>query len=221
MTQAEEKEGLHCSLAPSTLRPDFRVMADWVAEGATVLDVGCENGELLHWLTCHKRVDGRGLEFEQANVSECVSKGLAVIQGDANVDLAYYPTQSVDYVIMGHTLQRMQHPDSTLKELARIGRKLIVSVPNFAYWYNRYYFLSRGRMPVSKNLPYEWYETPNIHFCTLTDFVRLCDSLGVTIEKRIYVTHQGKAGAFSGQNLLANFLGEQGIFLLKGATAGR
>jgi methionine biosynthesis protein MetW len=207
-------EKLLCPVHPTTLRPDFRVMADWVAEGSRVLDVGCGDGELLHWLSCHKSVDGRGLEMEQPNVSECAAKGLAVIQGDANVDLEYYPTKSVDYVIMGHTLQRMDHPDRTLRELARIGRKVIVSVPNFAYWYNRYYFLSRGRMPVSKNLPYEWYETPNIHFCSLTDFVRLCDSLNITIEKRIYVTHQGKAGAFSGQNKLANLFGEQGIFLL-------
>lgn len=211
---AEEKSGLHCALAPTTLRPDFRVMADWVDEGSSVLDVGCEDGELLHWLACHKRVDGRGLEVEQSNVAECVSKGLAVIQGNANVDLRYYPSKSVDYVIMGHTLQRMDRPDVTLRELARIGRKVIISVPNFAYWYNRYYFLSRGRMPVSKNLPYEWYETPNIHFCSLTDLVRLCDRLDIAIEKRIYVTHQGKAGAFSGQDRLANLFGEQGIFLL-------
>lgn len=198
----------------SGLRADLRVVADWVAEGSRVLDVGCGNGELLHWLARHKQVDGRGLEVEQGNVATCVAKGLAVIQGDANQDLAYYPSKSVDYVIMGHTLQRMQHPDVTLKELARIGRKVIVSVPNFAYWYNRYYFLSRGCMPVSKNLPYAWYETPNIHFCSLTDFVKLCEMLDVAIEKRIYVTHQGKAGAFSGHNILANFFGEQGIFLL-------
>lgn len=196
------------------LRPDFRVMGEWVEEGSRVLDVGCGDGEFLHWLARSKQVDGRGLEMEQQNVSDCLSKGLAVIQGDANIDLAYYPSNSVDYVVMGHTLQRMNHPDKTLGELARIGKKMIISVPNFAYWYNRYYFLSRGRMPVSKNLPYAWYETPNIHFCSLTDFVQLCEALDITIEKRIYVTHQGKAGAFSGQDKLANFFGEQGIFLL-------
>lgn len=211
---AEPKAGLHCGLAPTTLRPDFRVMAEWVSEGSRVLDVGCGDGELLHWLACHRNVDGRGLEVEQGNVSECVSKGLAVIQGNANEDLQYYPTKSVDYIVMGHTLQRMDKPDETLRELARIGKQVIVSVPNFAFWYNRYYFLSRGRMPVSKNLPYEWYETPNIHFCSLTDFMRLCTSLDIGIEKCIYVTHQGKAGAFSGQSKLANLFGEQGIFLL-------
>lgn len=208
--------GPHCDIAPRTLRADMRVTADWITPGSRVLDVGCGNGELLHWLACHKQVDGRGLELEQQNVSDAVSKGLAVIQGDANVDLSYYPTDSVDYVIMGHTIQRMNHPDKTLQELVRIGKKVIVSVPNFAFWYNRYYFLSRGRMPVSKNLPYAWYETPNIHFCSLRDFVHLCEQLQVAIEKRLYVTHQGKVGAFSGQDRLANFFGEQGIFLLKG-----
>ena len=207
---------LHCDAVPQKLRADMRVIADWINEGSRVLDVGCSNGELLHWLVCHKQIDGRGLDMEQQNVSDAVSKGLAVIQGDANVDLPYYPTNSADYVIMGHTIQRMNHPDKTLQELVRIGKKVIVSVPNFAFWYNRYYFLTRGRMPVSKNLPYAWYETPNIHFCSLTDFVCLCEQLEIVIEKRIYVTHQGKAGAFSGQNKLANFFGEQGIFLLGG-----
>lgn len=208
--------GPHCDIAPKALRADLRVIAEWIDEDSRVLDVGCNDGELLHWLACNKTVDGRGLEMEQQNVADAVAKGLAVIQGDANIDLPYYPTQNFDYVVMGHTLQRMHRPDATLRELVRIGKKVIVSVPNFAYWYNRYYFLSRGRMPVSKNLPYEWYETPNIHFCSLTDFVRMCEEQGVTIEKRIYVTHQGKAGAFSGQDKLANFFGEQGIFLLSG-----
>ncbi|MCH2547640.1 MAG: methionine biosynthesis protein MetW [Alphaproteobacteria bacterium] len=208
----------HCDIAPTKLRADLQVIADWIPEGSRVLDVGCGQGELLHWLACNKQVDGRGLEMEQQNVVEAVAKGLAVIQGDANIDVPYYPTNSVDYVVMGHTLQRMNHPDKTLCELVRIGKKVIVSMPNFAYWYNRYFFLSRGRMPVSKNLPYEWYETPNIHFCSLTDFVRLCEKVGVVVEKRIYVTHQGKAGAFSGQDKMANFFGEQGIFLISGAS---
>lgn len=197
------------------LRPDFRVMADWVDAGSTVLDVGCEDGTLLHWLITHKQVSGRGLEFERSNVVSCVSKGLSVIQGDANTDLNYYVSHSVDYVILGHTLQRLQHPHESLKELVRIGKKVIVSVPNFAFWYNRFYFLLKGRMPVSKNLPHAWYETPNIHFCSLVDFVKLCEELDIQITNRIYVTHQGKAGAFSGKDIMANFFGEQGIFLLE------
>lgn len=203
-------------MSSDALRPDLQVMADWIAPGSRVLDVGCEDGLLLDWLSRYKQVDGRGLEVEQANVSRCLAKGLSVMQGDANVDLAYYPSASADYAVMGHTLQRMQRPDETLRELARIGRQVIVSVPNFAHWYNRYYFLAKGRMPVSKNLPYEWFETPNIHFCSLIDLVRLCEALDIVIEKRIYVTTQGVAGAFSGKNLFANCFGEQGIFLLRG-----
>lgn len=211
-----EIQAPYCRLAPDYLRADLRIMAEWVETKSKVLDIGCEKGDLLHWLACHKQIDGRGLELEQQNVADAVAKGLSIMQGDANIDLAYYPSNSVDYVIMGHTLQRMNRPDETLRELARIGRKVIVSVPNFAFWYNRFHFACYGRMPVSKNLPYQWYETPNIHFCSLTDFVRLCDTLELVIEKRIYVTHQGKAGVFAGQNLMANFFGEQGIFLLRG-----
>lgn len=198
------------------LRSDLQVIADWIQPGSKVLDIGCENGELLGWLARHRQVDGRGLEMDQKNVAACLTQGLSVMQGDANIDLAYYPSASMDYVIMAHTLQSMQRPDKTLREMVRIGKQVILSVPNFAYWYNRYYFVTKGRMPVSKNLPHEWYETPNIHFCSLTDMVYLCETLGITIQKQIYVTHQGKAGAFSGTNIFANCFGEQGVFLLKG-----
>lgn len=203
-------------MTEEVLRPDLKVIANWIEPGSKVLDVGCEDGLLLDWLVRHKEVDGRGLEVDQKNVAVCLAKGLSVIQGDANVDLAYYPSASMDYVILGHTLQRMEHPDKTLRELARIGKHVIISVPNFAFWYNRLYLLTMGRMPVSKNLPFEWYETPNIHFCSLTDMVRLSETLGIAIEKRIYVTHAGVAGAFSGTNIFANLFGEQGVFLLRG-----
>lgn len=197
------------------LRPDLRVTADWVEPNSRVLDIGCGEGELLHWLVQYKHVDARGIELGQESVADCIAKGLSVIQGDANADLIYYPTDAFDYVVMGQTLQRMQHPDKTLKEMARIGKRVIVSVPNFAYWPNRLYLLLKGRMPVTNTLSYEWYETPNIHFCSLGDFVRLCDSLNIAIEKRLYITNQGKVGAFSGQNYLANLFGEQGVFLLR------
>lgn len=202
------------------LRADLQATAEWIAPESRVLDVGCGEGALLDWLSRNKQVDARGLDVEQANVSSCLAKGLSVMQGDANIDLSYYPTGSMDYAVMGHTLQRMAKPDATLRELVRIGRQVIISVPNFAYWYNRYYFLTKGRMPVSKNLPYEWYETPNIHFCSLVDFVRLCEALNITIEKRIYITSSGDASTFSGKNRFANLLGEQGVFLLRGAEQG-
>lgn len=199
----------------ASLRPDLQVMANWVEKSKRVLDVGCGDGDLLHWLTQHKQVDGRGLELDTAEVANCIAKGLSVVQGDANKDLPYYPTGAFDYVIMGQTLQRMENPAETLRQLMRIGKQVIVSMPNFAHWKNRLYLLCFGQMPVTKTLRYEWYETPNIHFCSLTDFLRLCDSLDIVVERRIYVTHQGVSNPFSGQDWLANFFGEQGIFLLR------
>lgn len=198
------------------LRPDLQIMADWVKPKSRILDIGCGDGELMAWLMCNKQVDARGLEIDPQHLSQCLARGVSVLQGDANEDLTYYPSHSVDYAILGHTLQRMSRPDETLKQLVRIGKYAIVSVPNFAYWKNRLHLLAHGRMPVTKSLNYEWYETPNIHFCSLTDLVQLCESLSITIEKRIFVTAQGKATPFSGTDMFANLLGEQGIFLLRG-----
>lgn len=202
---------------PMKLRPDLQAVADWVDAGSRVLDVGCGDGELLAWLVQHKQVDGRGLEIEQAAVAAAVARGLSVIQGDANADLGYYPDQTADYVILGQTLQRMSHPEETLREMVRIGRKVIVSVPNFAHWRNRLYLLTHGQMPVTRTLSYEWYETPNIHFCSISDFVRLCQKLGIRIAARRYVTHRGEVDNFSGAGPFANLFGEVGLFLLSAA----
>lgn len=198
-----------------TLRRELQIIAEWVTPGSRVLDVGCGDGELLAWLARNKQVDGRGLEMSPESVGNCVGKGQVVIQGDANIDLAYYATGSFDFVIMSQTLQRMDHPDKTLKELIRIGKQVIVSVPNFAHWRNRFYLLVNGRMPVTSSLSYEWFETPNIHFCSLADFAILCQAMGVTVEKQLYLTAHEKAGLLKSQSWLANLFGEQGIFLLK------
>ncbi|MGB1540357.1 MAG: methionine biosynthesis protein MetW [Rickettsiales bacterium] len=197
------------------LRADLAVMADWIVEGSRVLDAGCGDGALLHWLVTHKQADARGIEISQPLVADCIAKGLSVMQGDADEDLAYYPDNSFDYVVMGHALQRMQRPDQTLQELMRIGKQVLISLPNFAHWKNRLYLLANGRMPVTGALAYEWYETPNIHFCSLTDFVKLCDSLGIAVERELFITRRGKIGAFSERDWLANFFGEQGVFLLR------
>lgn len=199
----------------NTLRPDLQLIAELIPSGTRVLDIGCSTGELLAWLVHEKQVDARGLEKDQQKVSQCVAAGLSVIQGDAGLDLQYYPDASYDYVILSRTLQAMHDPRKTLEELVRIGRHVIVSVPNFAYWKNRLYLALRGRMPVTKTLTYEWYNTPNIHFCTLRDLRVLCGEMGITIERRINLNYAGEPSWFSGSDRLSNLLAEQGLFVLR------
>jgi methionine biosynthesis protein MetW len=179
-----------------------------------VLDIGCGDGALLDYLARHKRVDGRGIELSQHGVNVCVGHGLSVIQGDADTDLRDYPTGAFDYAILSQTLQATRNPKTVLMELLRIGRRAIVSFPNFGYWKVRLSLLGRGRMPVTSALSQEWYETPNIHLCTILDFMRLCNELGITIEKRVSVDRWGQKGAIGSSGLLANLLAEQGMFLL-------
>ena len=197
------------------LRADLKVIARMIPPGASVLDVGCGDGELLSWLQREKQVRGRGIEISQAGVSRCIAQGLAVIQGNADTDLEYYPDGAVEYVILSQTLQTLQAPKRVMEELVRIGRHAIVSVPNFGHWKNRCYLMFRGRMPVTRALSYAWYDTPNIHFCTISDFVELCDALELDIERRLYVTAQGAPAIFHRKGLLANLLGQQGVFMLR------
>lgn len=198
-----------------SLRSDLQVIADLVQPGSSVLDIGCGEGELLHWLVHNKQVNGRGMELGLEGVNRCIAKGLSVIQGNAEVDLSYYPDKSVDVVILSQSLQVMHDPKAMLESLLRVGRRVIVSMPNFGYWRNRFYLLVKGRMPVTKTLAYEWYDTPNIHFCTIDDFVLLCEKVRIVIEKRVYVDKHGSPYGFAGRSLLANLFGEQGVFVLK------
>jgi len=196
-------------------RTDLDIIVNWISAGTRVLDVGCADGLLLQRLTHEKQVDGRGIELEQTHVATCLAKGLSVVQGDANSDLPHYPDNSFDYVIMGHTLQRMTNPAETLSQLLRIGKQVIVSVPNFAHIKNRLYLTFKGQMPVTRSLRYAWYETPNIHFCSLTDFLTLCQDLDASIEHKIYIHHNGNASQFMGLDWCANLFAEQGVFLLQ------
>jgi methionine biosynthesis protein MetW len=195
------------------VRVDLRHIAQMVEPGARVLDVGCGDGALLDVLTHEKNVDGRGIELSMDGVHRCVSCGLSVIQGDAESDLKDYPAQAFDYVILSQTLQAMHDPRGVLENLARIGRRAIVSFPNFGYWRIRLQLLVHGRMPVTERLGYQWWETPNIHFCTIADFVYLCQTLGITIERCVILD---RADRVIGRNVGAftNLLGEQGVFLL-------
>lgn len=197
-----------------SLRPDLQVIASLITPAARVLDVGCGDGALLTWLRDEKQVDGRGIEINQAAVNQAISNGIPVIQGDVDSDLPHYPDAAYDYVILSQTLQAMRDPRAVLLDLVRIGKKAVVSVPNFGHWKNRLYLALYGRMPVTKTLSYQWYDTPNIHFCTISDFVVLVESLGITIEQRVVVDTTGRKVNFSGRGFTANLFGEQGVFLL-------
>jgi len=204
-------------MAMSILRPDHAVIASLINPNARVLDVGCGNGALLGWLRDHKQVDGRGIEIDQQQVHQAIAHGIPVIQGDVANDLPHYPDQSYDYVILSQALQAMADPVSVLNQLVRIGKQAIVSVPNFGHWKNRLQVALLGKMPVTRTLSYQWYDTPNIHFCTISDFVVLAEQLRITIEDRIVVDEAGHKGKFSGRGRWANLFGQQGVFLLRKA----
>lgn len=194
------------------MRTDNEIITEIIAEKAKVLDVGCGEGDLLQMLFDKKQVDGRGIEINQQRVSVAVSRGLSVIQGDADIDLRDYPAASFDYVILGQTIQATKNPKEILNELLRISSRAVVSLPNFGYWYNRFYLAVFGEMPVTKTLSYQWYDTPNIHFCTINDFIKLCRENNIMIEKKIYLdAARNKLKPALPPNLFA----EQGIFLLK------
>lgn len=197
------------------LRPDLTVIASLIKTGSKVLDVGCGDGQLLRWLRDVKQVDGRGIEIDQEQVNRAIAAGIPVIQGDVDSDLPHYPEGAYDYVILSQTLQAMRDPKAVLNDLVRIGKQAIVSVPNFGHWRNRLHLSLFGRMPVTKTLSYQWYDTPNIHFCTITDFVIFCEQLGITIEDRVVVDARGHKSKFTGHGFMANLMGEQGVFLLK------
>jgi methionine biosynthesis protein MetW len=195
-------------------RRDHLLVADMVKAGARVLDVGCGDGELLHLLSETRGVDGRGIELYQANVNRCVAKGLAVIQGDADIDLADYPDDAFDYVILSQTLQATRHPRRVLEQMLRIGRHAIVSFPNFGHWRIRLKLMFRGRMPVTDNLPESWYETQNIHFCTIRDFVELTREIDAKMERSVALNARGWPVRWHAPWEFWNLFGEQAVFLL-------
>jgi methionine biosynthesis protein MetW len=199
---------------PGGGRVDLIVVAGMVEPGAKVLDVGCAEGELLRLLAGTRAVDGRGIELSREGVNECVAKGLAVVQGDADTDLADYPNDAFDYVILSQTLQATRHPRVVLEHMLRIGRHAIVSFPNFGHWRIRLQVALGGHMPHTANLPYAWYETPNIHFCSIKDFRELCAVASAKIEKAVALNAWGAPIRLEAPWWFWNLFGEQAVFLL-------
>lgn len=197
------------------LRRDLQLIADLVGDGGRVLDVGCGDGALLHYLSHRRGVDARGIELSMDGVRRSVAQGLSVVQGDAEADLKDYPDGAFDFVILSQTLQAMREPRRVLEHLLRIGRRAIVSLPNFGYWRIRVQLLWGGRMPRTQHLTYEWWDTPNIHLCTIADFLALCDDMGVEVEKSLILDRAGRDTGLTHSRLFANLLGEQGVFLLR------
>ena len=189
-----------------SIRVDLQLIADMIESNTRVLDAGCGNGTLLDYLGNFKQVDGRGIEISTEGVNACVSAGLSVIQGDVETDLKDYPDKSFDYVVLSQTLQAMRDPREVLHQLTRIGNRAIISFPNFGYWRYRLYILLKGRMPVSDTIPYQWYDTPNIHFCTIRDFQLLAEEMGLTIEKKLFL---GSSSRF-----FPNWFSAQAVYLL-------
>jgi methionine biosynthesis protein MetW len=200
-------------------RFDLSVLVGMVEPKSRVLDVGCGDGLLLQLLASRKEVDGRGVELSQRGVNDCVAKGLSVIQGDADTDLRDYPEDSFDYVILSQTLQATRRPRVVLEHMLRIGRRAIVSFPNFGHWRVRAQLLLSGRMPKSINSECGWYDTPNIHLCTIRDFVSLAEELGADIEQAVALDLAGAPIHAQSVGAAMNFFGAQAIFLLKRARA--
>jgi methionine biosynthesis protein MetW len=196
------------------MREDFREILRLVRPGARVLDVGCGEGELLELLTREKSVDGQGLEISQSGVSACLAKGLAVVQGDGDRDLDHFPTQAFDYAILSKTLQQMRNPAHVLSELLRIAGQAVVSVPNFGHWRVRWALLTGGRMPMTGALPEPWWSTPNIHLCTLRDFIELCRELDLRIDACASLSNGKVARAIDPEQSWENWRSETALFLL-------
>jgi methionine biosynthesis protein MetW len=199
---------------PGGARVDLLVVAEMVERGAKVLDVGCGDGELLRLLSETRGVDGRGIELSREGVNEGVAKGLAVIQGDADTDLINYPDDAFDYVILSQTLQATRRPRVVIEHMLRIGRHAVVSFPNFGHWRIRLQMLFGGRMPRTDNLPDTWYDTPNIHFCTIKDFRDLCGVVGAKMERAVALNAWGKPLRLAAPWWFWNLFGEQAVFLL-------
>ena len=197
------------------MKQEFKIISNFIENNTRVLDVGCGDGTLMQFLKNNKKIDIRGIEIAKKNAQKCVSKGLTVIEGDAEKDLTQFPNTSFDFVILSQTLQAFLNPEIVIEELLRIGKKAIVTVPNFGFWKVRLHLLTKGTMPITKNLPDEWYNTPNIHMCTIKDFYNFCYKRQIKLDKALAL-HNEKTSSINERNLnIKNFSAELGIFLIE------
>ena len=196
------------------MKPEFQIISNFIEKNTRVLDVGCGDGILMEFLKKNKEINIRGIEISKNNAQKCVGKGLSVIEGNAEKDLTQFPDSSFDFVILSQTLQAFLDPETVIKELLRIGKKAIVTVPNFGFWKVRLHLLIKGTMPITKNLPDEWYNTPNLHMCTIKDFYNFCHDRNIKLDKALAL-HDEKTSSINEINLnVKNLSAELGIFLI-------
>ena len=197
------------------MKKEFQIISELIENNKRVLDVGCGDGTLMKHLKDNKNIDTRGLEISKNNVQLCISKGLSVIEGNAETDLQQFPDLSFDYAILSQTLQAFYNPEKVIDDLLRVAKKAIVTIPNFGFWKVRLHLFFQGTMPVTKHLPNEWYNTPNLHMCTIKDFVNFCTQKKINLFKSLAL-HEEKASDINNKNLnIKNLLSELGIFLIE------
>ena len=197
------------------MKQEFKIISNFIEKNTRVLDVGCGDGVLMEFLQNNKDIDIRGIEISKDNCQKCVGKGLTVIEGDAEKDLSQFPDSSFDFVILSQTLQAFLNPEIVIQELLRVGKKAIVTVPNFGFWKVRIHLLIKGTMPITKNLPDEWYNTPNLHMCTIKDFYKFCHERHIKLDKALALCSE-KISFINEANLnIKNLSAELGIFLIE------
>ena len=197
------------------MKLEFKIIADLLEENTRILDVGCDDGTLMEFLKKNNNIDIRGIEISKKKVQVCISKGLTVLEGNAEFDLKQFPENSFDYVVLGQTLQAFVNPEIVIKELLRVGKKAIVTIPNFGHWRVRLNLLTKGTMPVTKTLPNDWYNTPNIHMCTIKDFVKFSKTINFKIYKSLALMNKNVSNINNSNLSFKNLFAELGIFLIE------